>query len=297
MSLPHTFLVIFIAFVWGINFVSIQFALRELPPIFTCAIRFILMTFPAIFFVKRPSAPLRWVLLYGFVMFALQFALMFLGIAAGVTAGLASVLLQTQVFFMILFALLFFKEKLTKWQMIGGACAAMGIGIVGANLGGEVTLSGLLFILSAAVCWGLGSVLVKKMGAEHTKGLVIWASLIAWPLLLMGSVVLEGTEAIGQGLARLSWKGALAVAYVTYGSTAFGFTAWNWLVGKYPLSSIAPFTLLIPVFAFLGSTIALGEKLFAWKIAAASCVILGLVLHLIGQRRAQKALIASKDLI
>ncbi|MDI1276014.1 EamA family transporter [Methylobacter sp.] len=63
-----------------------------------------------------------------------------------------------------------------------------------------------------------------------------------------------------------------------------GFAAWSWLFSRYPAATVAPFTLLVPVFGFAASTLALGEPLFAWKINATALVIAGLCINLFGPR-------------
>lgn len=59
MSTKDWGLALLVVFAWGINFVIIRFGLEELPPLLLGALRFALVAFPAIFFVKRPAIPLR----------------------------------------------------------------------------------------------------------------------------------------------------------------------------------------------------------------------------------------------
>lgn len=227
------------------------------------------------------------ILLYGWVMFALQFSLMFLGIFAGVTAGLASILIQFQVFFSILLAMAFLNEKIEKWQAIGALVAFSGVVLIGLNVGGEVTSLGLLLVLLAAAFWGAGSVISKKMGNINMFSLVVWGSLVAWPPLLLASYVLEG-EKIVASFKSLSWVGAASIFYIVYFSTLFGFGVWNWLLKTHSISKVAPFTLLVPFFGTLSSVFILKEPLQSWKIGAGFLVIAGLCIHLLGPRFSRK---------
>jgi O-acetylserine/cysteine efflux transporter len=133
MHLQHIALAVFVAVIWGFNFVMIKAGLDELPPVLLCALRFFFAAFPAVFFVQRPAIAFRHVLIFGFTMFALQFTLLFFGMAAGATAGLASLLLQVQVFFTVLLAVVFLDEKPSGWQITGASVAFSGIGLVAAN--------------------------------------------------------------------------------------------------------------------------------------------------------------------
>ncbi|MGZ4976347.1 MAG: EamA family transporter [Methylobacter sp.] len=150
MRLHHVALAIWVVAIWGFNFVVIKVGLKEISPILLCAFRFFLATFPVIFFIKRPAASLCMIAGFGLVMFSLQFALLFSGMYAGTTAGLSSLLLQLQVFFTVLLAVVFLAEKPSIWQIVGPLVSFSGIGLVVANLSGEISIYSLLLIVAAA---------------------------------------------------------------------------------------------------------------------------------------------------
>lgn len=284
MKLLHIFLLLLVVAVWGVNFVFVKIALEEVPPLFLCFARFFLLSGLTIFFIQPLAVPVRWVVLYGLVMFVLQFALMFIGMNAGVSAGLASILLQTQVFFSILFAATILKENLNRWQLFGGLVSFSGIALVCMNLGASATPSGLALVLTAAATWGAGSVIVKKIGKIQTGSLLAWSSLIAWPPLILLSFWFEDSLPVLMNVHHLSWEASAAILFITLGSTAFGFGTWNWLLQLYPLGTIAPFTLLVPIFGMMSSVIWLDEPLELWKICAGILVISGLCFNLLGPR-------------
>ncbi|MGZ8236997.1 MAG: EamA family transporter [Methylobacter sp.] len=191
--------------IWGFNFVVIKVGLKEIPPILLCALRFFLAAFPAVFFIKRPDASLRMVVSFGLVMFSLQFALLFSGMYAGTTAGLASLVLQLQVFFTVLLAVIFLAEKQSVWQIVGALVSFAGIGLVAANIGGEVSIDGLILIVAAAVSWGIGSLISKKLGKVDMLALVVWASFVAWPPLLVLSFFMEQGSWNIDVFSHISW--------------------------------------------------------------------------------------------
>ncbi|MFZ2405995.1 MAG: EamA family transporter [Methylobacter sp.] len=284
MRLHHIALAIMVVAIWGFNFVVIKVGLKEIPPILLCALRFFLAAFPAVFFIKRPAAPLRMVVVFGLVMFSLQFALLFSGMHAGTTAGLASLLLQVQVFFTVLLAVVFLAEKPSVWQIVGALVSFSGIGLVAANIGGEVSAYGLILILAAAVSWGVGSLISKKIGKVDMLALVVWASFVAWPPLLVLSFFLEQGSWNVEVISHISWLTIGAIGYMVYPVTLLGFAAWSWLFSRYPAATVAPFTLLVPIFGFGTSTLVLGEPLLYWKINAAMLVVAGLCINLFGSR-------------
>jgi len=277
-------LAILVVTIWGVNFVVIKVGLKEIPPILLCALRFFLAAFPAVFFIKRPAAPLRMVVGFGLVMFSLQFALLFSGMYAGTTAGLASLLLQVQVFFTVLLAVLFLAEKPSIWQVAGALVSFSGIGLVAANLGGEISIYGLLLIVAAAASWGLGNLISKKLGKVDMLALVVWGSLVAWPPLLILSFILEQNSWNVETISHISWLTVGAIGYIVYPSTLIGFSTWSWLLSRYPAATVAPFTLLVPIFGFTASALVLDEPLSIWKISAAALVISGLCINLFASR-------------
>jgi len=284
VRLHHMTLAILVVTIWGVNFVVIKVGLKEIPPILLCALRFFLAAFPAVFFIKRPAAPLRMVVGFGLVMFSLQFALLFSGMYAGTTAGLASLLLQVQVFFTVLLAVLFLAEKPSIWQVAGALVSFSGIGLVAANLGGEISIYGLLLIVAAAASWGLGNLISKKLGKVDMLALVVWGSLVAWPPLLILSFILEQNSWNVETISHISWLTVGAIGYIVYPSTLIGFSTWSWLLSRYPAATVAPFTLLVPIFGFTASALVLDEPLSIWKISAAALVISGLCINLFASR-------------
>lgn len=291
MSIVHLLLLLSVIVIWGVNFVAIKFVLQDLSPVLLCCARFFLSSIPAIFFVPFPKTPIKMVAFYGLTTFAIQFTLLFMGMHAGVSAGLTSLLLQTQAFFTILLALIFLNEKLHRWHVLGALISFSGIALIGVNLSGSITLSGLLLILSAAFCWGSGSVISKKIGSVNMLGLVVWGSLFAWPPLLLLALYLEGPAHIIATLQSLSWLSIGSNFYIAYLSTVFAFGIWNWLLRQYPISTVAPFTLLVPIVGMASSAIVFDETIHLWKICAAILVIAGLCVNLFGPR-----LLAKKEL-
>jgi O-acetylserine/cysteine efflux transporter len=284
MPFTHLLLVLLVVAIWGFNFIFVKLCLTEMPPLLICALRFFLASFPAIFFIKPPAAPFKWVFLYGMVMFALQFSLMFLGINAGMTPGLASIIIQVQVFFAILFAAIFLKEFPNVWQIVGGLVSFSGIIVVGMHHDATATLAGLLFIIAGAASWGIGNLITKKMAHVNMMSLVVWGSFIAFIPLLVLSLIFEGKDRAIQSFHHVSWVGITSLLYVVYGSTWVGYGVWNWLVSRYHVSLVTPFMMLVPVFAMFASVVVLHETFQAWKLLAGLLVVTGLSVHFIAPR-------------
>lgn len=282
MPFSHVLLALSVIAIWGINFVVIQIGLRELPPIFLTFLRFFFAAFPAVFFIKRPQIPFKMLFAYAMLMFTLDFAFLFSGMYAGVSSGIASLTLQTQVFFTAILAMIFLKEKLTSWQILGALVAFCGIGLVAINTGGDVNTLGLLLVEFAALSWAGGNLVSKKIGKVDMFSLVVWGSLVAWPPLLLLSFILEHGKLSVESILNVSWLTIGLVAYLVYPVTLFGFAIWSWLLSRHAASTVAPFTLLVPIFGFSSSALILGEGMQGWKMGAGFLIVSGLVINLYG---------------
>src|SRR6218665_225848 len=280
---PHHLLAaLCVILIWGFNFVVIKIGLQEIPPIFLCFLRFTLAALPAIFFLKRPDLPWRKIFQYGLVIFALQFAFLFSGMHFGISAGLASVALQAHVFVTIGLATVLLRERPSSFQLIGASVAFLGIVTIALNVGGDVTPLGLLFVLLAALSWGMGNIIVKGFKKVDVLPLVVWGSLVAAPPLLLLSLMLEGPSRIVFSLQHMGWLSVGAIAYIVYPTTLLSFAVWSWLISRYRAASVAPLTLLVPVVGMASSALVMGEQLQNWKLLSALLVMSGLCLNVFG---------------
>lgn len=296
MSFFHLILILIVILVWGCNFIFVTLSLHELPPLLLCAIRFLLASFPAILFIKKPDVSFKLILMYGLFMFGAQFALLFMGMKMGMTPGLASILMQVQVFCSIFLAALFLDEIPSVWQMVGAGISCLGIGVVAMHVDKTLTLVGLVLVIASAVSCGFGNLITKKMGRINMIALVVWGSFIAfWPLLIL-SFIFEGFNAFSSCLPHMTWVGVMSVLYIVYASTWIGYGIWNWLISRYSVANVAPFTLMVPVVAMISSVLILGESFQSWKLLAGLLVITGLGVNIIAGRWAPKKIVLEAEI-
>lgn len=196
-------------------------------------------------------------------------------------ASLASLTMQFQVFFTLGLAFVFFNERPSLWKLFGAALSFSGILYVAAHLEGDVTLAGLTLTLMAALSWATGNILSKKMGQVSPFALVVWGSLYAFPILCLASILFEGPQQITTSISQISWIGISALFFIAYLSTHVAYSLWSHFLKTYPAAMVAPFTLLVPVFGFIGSAVILNEALPSWKITAAILVVAGLCFNLL----------------
>lgn len=279
LSPRHALLALAVMAVWGSNFVVIRIGLDHLPPLLFATLRFCFAFLPAALFLKRPDIPWRNLAAYGVLIGAGQFGLLFLAMKGAISPGLASLVVQTQVFFTIGLAMRLTGERVRAFQYAALALAAAGIGVIIWRTDASATPLGLALVLGAALCWAGGNLVARQTPRVNMLAYVVWASVFAIPPLFALSLVFEGWPAIVDGVAGADATTWAAVAWQSVGNTMFGYAVWGWLLARYPAATVAPMSLLVPVFGMAASAVFLHEGLPGWKLVAAGLVMAGLALN------------------
>ena len=284
LPLRHFFLALAVVAVWGTNFVVIKLALNHLPPMLFAALRFTLALVPAMFFLPMPKVGWKNMAVYGVLIGLGQFGLLYLAMHGHISPGIASLVVQTQVFFTIGLSMRLSGERVQPFQWFALLLATAGIANIGLHTDGTTTVLGLALVLCAALSWAGGNIAAKQGAPSNMLAYVVWSSAFALPPLYAVSFVMEGWDAIAQGVRDADAATWAAVAWQSWGNTLFGYAAWGWLLARHPAATITPMALLVPVFGMGASAIWLGEALPAWKLVAAALVMGGLAVNLLWPR-------------
>ncbi len=294
LSPRHALLALAVVAVWGTNFVVIKLALGHLPPLLFATLRFALAAVPGVFVLRRPAVPLGSLALYGILIGVGQFGLLFIAIGGGVAPGLASLIVQSQVFFTIGLAVALAGERLRPVQLVALALAAAGLAVIGGHTGGGTSPGGIVLVLGAAFAWSCGNMVQRRSTNVDMLAYVVWASLFAVPPLLVLSLLREGWPAMVAGVHDAGWTTWIAILWQAVGNTMFGYGAWGFLLTRYPAATVAPWSLLVPVFGMATAALVLAEPLPGWKLAAGALILGGLGLNVVWPRFARLWLTSSE---
>ncbi|MBJ7593752.1 MAG: EamA family transporter [Candidatus Dormibacteraeota bacterium] len=287
MSRRHFALAIAVMVVWGLNFVIIDEGLKVFPPLFFVAMRFVVVLFPAILLVKRPRVPARYVIGVGAFSGALQFGLLFVGLSLGMPPGLASLVVQLQVVFTIVIAAAALGERPHQRQLVGALIALAGVAVIAATrTGAVVPLGALALVVAGSAAWGIGNVITRVARPSDAVAFLVWTSVVPPIPLLLLSLAAEGPARIATAGRSLTWSAVLALFYVAYLSTGFGYAAWAYLLRRYPASTVSPFALFVPVVGLAAAAIFVHENPSVLEIIGAGVVIAGLAMVTRGARPA-----------
>lgn len=284
LTTPHLLLALVVMVVWGSNFVVIRFALDTLPPLTLAALRFTCVFLPAALFVRRP--PVAWgnLAAYGLLIGAGQFGTLFIAMRGQITPGLASLLMQAQVFFTIGLSMMLHGERVRRYQIAALLLAVGGVGVILRHTDGSVTPLGLGLVAVASFSWASGNIVARRAGRVDMLGYVVWSSLFAVPPLVAMALLVDGPALMASGIERAGWATWAAIVWQAVGNAMFGYGVWGWLLARYPAASVAPLSLLVPVFGMASSALLLGEPLQGWKLGAAALVMAGLAVGVLWPR-------------
>ena len=297
MTPIHIALAVLVAFIWGVNFTFIAWALESFPPLMLTALRFFFTAVPLVLFLKPPKFN-RTLFIYAIGTFVMQYAFVFTAMHLGASAGLTALLLQVQIFITVLLAYVILGESVGRMQIIGMVIGVLGLGVIAFNLGGDMPLVGFICILIAAIGWSFGNIASKqastqkissmsgalsannnnKASALSALSLVVWGGLIACIVLTLSSLLFENEAWTLATFTQASFKSWLSLGFIVYISTLIGFGLWAHLLSQNIASKVVPFALLVPIFGMATSVLFTGEIVTWWKMLAMALILSGLIL-------------------
>ncbi len=275
MNQRDSLLLVLLMALWGFNFSVIKLGVNNIDPFLLTALRFTLAVLPLIFFIRRPNVPWRYLMAYGLTFGVGVWGLTTLSVGAGLSSGLASLLLDMSVISSLLVGRYLLKEQVTVSKVLGSILALIGLGIIILNQDGTVTVLGLALVLSASVFWSVNGLIVKRSGTREIFAFNIWGMAFAPVPLLLLAMAVSGPSSVAQSITDINSSVLFSAAFQAYPTTLLGYWFWNKMIVKYSVSSVAPMTLLVPVFALIGGYLFFGESLDAAQSIAAIVILLG----------------------
>lgn len=197
-------------------------------------------------------------------------------ITVGLSSGLSSVLLSSNVLIGMAVGVWVFKENASVRKLMGAMLAMCALAVLVSAAEGNVTVNGVILIMIAACSWTLMGVIVKASKTKQAFVFNVWGMLFAPVPLVLFAVMLHGDQIIWQGMEQWDWNTTIAVLFQAYPTTLFGYWVWNKLLIQYPLSTTAPLTLLVPIFALISGYFMYDEVLSVAQVVASVLFLVGI---------------------
>ncbi|MGY4450856.1 O-acetylserine/cysteine efflux transporter [Bradyrhizobium sp. i1.3.1] len=262
---------------WGYQFVAIKVGVAEFPPLFFLALRFLAIALLLVPFVKRPTrAQLGPVAAISIFLGGLNFGLFYVGLGLG-SGSMSAVAYQLATPFTVLLAWPLLAERPSLSTTAGVLLAFAGVVVLAAEPGLSANGLPLLLVVGAAFAsLAVSNVLTKRYGPFDPLMLMGWSSLFTVPQVMLMSLLLEYGQLAS--LVTADGRGWLALAYTIFIGGIVGFGLWFWLIARCSMGRVAPFGLLLPVFALTSSVLFLGERMTPKLIAGGLLAIAGVAM-------------------
>lgn len=188
-----------------------------------------------------------------------------------VDAGTAALLVNLAPLLVAFGAAAFFRERLTRWVVIGAAVSLAGVAILALGSGGGHRDGvGIVLCLLAAVLYAAG-VLVQKPALGYVDSLTtIWlgcligtAVLLPWAPQLTTELAAAPAHILADGI------------YLGLFPTALGFTAWSFALRRTDAGRLTASTYAVPAISTLMSWLLLGQAPSAWALAGGAICLVG----------------------
>jgi len=257
---------------WGMGFTLAKAGLGEFPPLFLMSMRFGLSAVLLCWFFPPPVGQLRAIFLVALVSATIQYGLTFTGLA-GLDASTAVLLVQLEVPFGALLAAFFLNDRLGWKRTLGMALAFFGVSLIAGAPNLRHQLFSAILVMSGALTWSIGQVMIKKMVTVTGFQLIAWVAVFAGPQMFFSSLILEKGQL--SALKNATIVGWGTVVYLGIVMTALGYAIWYHLLKKYDLNQVMPFLLLLPASSILGAVLFLGERPDVRTLTGGVFIIIG----------------------
>jgi drug/metabolite transporter (DMT)-like permease len=279
---------VFLALLWGYNWVVMKVAMRYVGPmdfaamrgVFGAALLFGLLALLGV--SLKPKHVVKTVFL-GVFQTAGFVGLISWALNVG-AAGKSAVLGYTMPFWVIVFGWPFLPDRLRGWQWPAAGLILVGLVLVLEfwNAGGSLTSS--LLALGAGISWAVSVVIFKQIpvhGRDDLLSVTAWQMVYGMiPLVIISFVVPE---------RPIMWSGYFvgALVYNAVGGMAIATFLWLYILQRLPATISGLNALTVPIVGVVAAWIQLGERPTPAEALGMGLILTGLALLTTTQRSTQ----------
>ena len=245
----HLALLVGITFLWGLNLVVSRIGMVQVSPVLYTLLRMSLIAICLAPWLKRAPGQMNALVVATLLSGGLNFALLFIGLSMAKNVSSVAIASQLGVPLTTLLSIALLGEQVRWRRWTGIALAFAGVLIMG--LDPQVFERGvsLALVVASAFCGALGLIAVKKLDGVQPLQLQAWMAWVSVPLLLVLTMWFEHSDlAALRNIGRQGWS---AIIYTAIAGTLVAHTCFYWLLQRYPVTSVAPVTVLSPIFSVL----------------------------------------------
>jgi O-acetylserine/cysteine efflux transporter len=283
VSPRHLLYLIGITLIWGMNLVVSKVGVSEIPPLLFTTLRFALLAVLTVPFLRVVRGKMSAMVVAALLSGGLNFALMFAGLAIAQNVSSVAIAGQLGVPITTMLSVALLGETVRWRRWTGIALSFAGVLVMGLDPLVFSYWPSLVLVIASAFVGSLGLIAVKRLTEFKPLEMQAWFSWISLPLLVVLTLYVNRP-----GLAELgaiSWKAWGAVAFTAVLGSLVAHTGFYHLVQRYPVTSIAPLTVLSPVFSVVFGVTLLGDQLTPRILAGGFLTLLGVLIITLREKR------------
>jgi O-acetylserine/cysteine efflux transporter len=269
--------------IWGLNLIASKIGVGEFPPIFFTALRFGSLALCLVPMLRIHRGQMTNLFAAALLTGPAAFALLFAGIFLTEDAATVAVASQMSVPFSTLLSVWLLGETIRWRRTLGIVLAFAGIVIISFDPRVFAYWEGLALVVCSSFVSSLGLIFLKRLKGIRPLELQSWVALTGGSILLLLSLVLEGGQMTA--VRNATWEGWSALFFTTVMSSLVAHTAWYHLVGRYPVTSLSPLTLLSPLFGIFFGVTLLHDQLTARMLVGGAVTLIGVLIVVLREKR------------
>jgi drug/metabolite transporter (DMT)-like permease len=289
LSRRAVFLLVLLTLSWGVNWPMMNFSLRELSPLYFRAVAMSAGALGLLAWYSAKGVAMRlpracWLPvlvlavpnIFGWHLFSI------LGVQA-LASGRAAILGFTMPIWTVVLGALWFGQPLTRRAALAVACASVAVALL---VGHELSAIagrplGVLFMQVAAVCWALGTLLIRRSTLSlPTEAITVWMMLMSSAAFWLIAPAVEPWPR-WQFSAPMWWSLAWAAA-INYGVAQ---VIWVGMARSLPPSASTFAIMAVPLVGIASATVLIGEVPRPLDYLAAAFVVAAIATSLVAPAR------------
>ncbi len=282
--------------IWGYSWVLTKQALAYAPPFAFVAQRSVIGGLALLLIVKLIRQPLRIAALGPTLVIGLVQVTGFMAFSTWALVeggpGKTAVLVFTMPIWTLLIAWPVLGERVRGLQWIAAVSTLTGMILIIEPWNLHTSLLSKSLGVTAALCWAVGTVLVKRLRKRHPVNLL---SLTAWQMLLGGIPLVLLATLVPEHATN--WAAAYIgiLAFMSLISTALCWWLWIVILDRIPAWEASLSVLGTPVVAIVSSRVMMGEEFRLAELAGILLIACGLaVLSLFGWASSRRAMLMAQ---
>jgi len=233
--------------------------------------------------VRREN--LHLVVILGVTQTLLQYLFYYIGVANTASVNCAIIQGLSPFVTIVIACYLFHTERMNRLKWIGGAVGVLGVivmNITGKGVLGGVTMLGEGFLILSLLVNACAAGLIKIFSQKEDP-----VALSGWQFML-GGAAMAVIGALFGGRLHPSGLGAAAIFAYLICISAVAYTIWSLLLKHNPVSRIAPFMFLQPIFGVVLSLLLYGGSAADLPRYGAALVLVCLSILIVGKGQQEK---------